>query len=95
MTVNDAELPEDPEPYEWRSVTDRDKDALAVLSATVDDDEDGVAYVLSSLNREQALELVAVVAGWWLWAVGETSIDAAEHLRRVAMDLAVREAEGE
>jgi hypothetical protein len=86
-------MPE-PQPYEWKSVTDRDKDALAVLAATVDGNEEGVASVLATLDRQQALEIVSVLAGWWCWAVGETSIDAAEHLKRVALDVAVREAEG-
>ena len=93
---DEPDLPDmpEPEPYEWKSTTDRDKDALAILSATVDGDEDGVAAVLATLDRQQAVELVSVLAGWWCWAVGETPINAAEHLKRVALDLAIREAEG-
>ena len=75
---------------EWEDAADRDSSALALITAVLEDDPALMAAVLAPLSRGQIVEMSVVVSGWFVWAASEAGLDPAEHVRRVALDLARR-----
>lgn len=75
---------------EWEDAAERDHAALALVTSTIENDPALMAAAVAPLGRGQIVELCVVIAGWFCWAAGEAGLDAREHVRRVAMDLARR-----
>jgi len=75
---------------EWGEPADRDFAATAVVTGVLEDDDALVALALEPLTRAQLVEIVAVIASWFVWALTEAKLDPHDHMQHVAMDLARR-----
>jgi hypothetical protein len=80
-----------PEPertqYEWREPRDRDADVLAVLACALLGDHEGAVAVLSSLDDEQTTSLCWCLARWFAGELGQSFLDPAGELRKLALVL--------